>query len=258
MKGEWGEIEQPTVSDRSNASLTLEWRQPVCTRANLIQYNITIKPNCNSGPKFTKNSSTTIIVKPDCLTNLTSGRVSVNLNQNTCADQGYKFISCSPYVINVFPVYELLSANEDLVGWKNSTETLPSENEASVSNLTVGNYGGYWISILWQTPCRVAVTKWILTELPYGTPVDLPRDCPTVINNTHMSLNISDSIVCSKHSTKPTIPGLNIIPCNSYNLTLNVKYDHWDEQPGSNNVVKAQTELESKLLDNQKSRRFET
>ncbi|XP_046436944.1 uncharacterized protein LOC124188392 isoform X3 [Daphnia pulex] len=233
QSGEEGEIVNPKVISQGTNSLTLGWNEPKCR--NLIYYNVTVMPNWKSEPR------TYLKITPDCLDKDPSGNVSVILNATTCQN-GYKFVSCAPYNIKVLPVYQLSSANEDLVGWANDTQTLPFEYEAAVSDLTVQNVGTRWISISWPIPpCRVNVSEWILSQTE-SDKISLPPDCPAKFDGNYLTLNISDTIVCS--GSNYSIEFVPIIPCTNYTLGMNVKYPNWEVQNGSDNVISKITEVE--------------
>lgn len=241
--GEWGQIKQATVESQGADWLTLAWNEPLCsTRASLAHYSVTIHPDWNSGPK---DGTSTLIIKPECLDGDGSSRVSVTLKENTCGPLvGYKFTSCAPYNISVLPVYELSSANSELLVWETSTLTLPLENEASITSLDVTSVGKRFISISWPIPsCRIPVSEWKLQDLVLGNVVSLPPDCPMFINSSHLTLNIENTITC-QNSNLPPVKGLTVIPCSNYTLKMNVKYSNLEEQAGSNNVASARTENE--------------
>jgi hypothetical protein len=141
----------------------------------------------------------------------------------------------------------LSSANEDLAGWENDTQTLPFEYEAAVSNLTVQNVGTRWISISWPIPpCRVNVSEWILSQNESDKIIRLPPDCPAKVDGNYLTLNISDTIVCSDNND--SIKFVPIIPCTNYTLGMNVKYPNWEVQNGSDNVISKDTEVERKFF----------
>ena len=143
----------------------------------------------------------------------------------------------------VLPVYELSSANENLAGWTNNTQTLPFPYEASVNNLRVQEVSTRWISISWPIPtCRVPVSEWILSES--GSVISLPPDCPENVNGSHLTLNISDTIVC--RNSEGIQNGMSFNPCTNYSLGMTVKYSNLDIQYGSNNFITAVTEIERK------------
>ena len=204
-------------------------------------------PNWNTRPKDRENVEETyyLIIKPACLNRQSDGTVFVTINETTCG-HGYKLVSCAPYIFKVLPVYELPSANGNLFGWENETQTLPLLHEASVTNLSIQDIGARWISVSWPMPaCRIPVSEWNLTELSSNDVVILPQDCPTFVNSSHLILNISDSIVCS-NSNFSMSSGLSIIPCISYNISLNVKYLNLDMQIGNNNTIATKTKFERK------------
>ncbi|KAI9555380.1 hypothetical protein GHT06_017895 [Daphnia sinensis] len=239
--GNWGEIEQPIVAAQSTNSLTLTWFEPTCrATANLVYYNVTVLPNWNL---TTHVSKTFLKIRPECLDKLSNGQVSMTLNESVC-DRGYKFDSCAPYIIKILPVYQLPSANENLLGWETRTQTLPLQNEASVNNLTVQDIGTRWITVSWPIPtCHLPISVWNLTELSSKSSAILPPDCPTYVNATHLTLNISDTILCRNgdRSINFEVP---FIPCTNYTLGMHVKYPNLDIQSGSNDIVSATTEIE--------------
>ncbi len=236
------------IASQGTNSLTLAWREPTCrSTANLLYYNVSVMPDWNIGPKDFKNMEEAyLIIKPKCLNKQPDGTVFVTLNDVMCDHQGYKFISCAPYTVEVLPVYELPSANQDLFGWKNETNTLPLQNEASVTNLNVQDIGTQWISVSWPIPaCRIPVSEWNLTvaNLSSSDFVILPPDCPTFVNSSHYTLNVSNSIECRGNNF---LSGFSIIPCASFRINLNVKYLNLDSETGSDNssTIAADTKLE--------------
>ncbi|XP_057380655.1 uncharacterized protein LOC130702955 isoform X2 [Daphnia carinata] len=239
--GDDGEIEQPIVASQGTNSLTLTWFEPSCrASAELVYYNVTVMPNWN----FTAHVNKTFLkIEPKCLDKIPNGQVSMTLNQSVC-DRGYKFDSCAPYVIKILPVYQLPSANENLLGWETKTQTLPLQNEASVNNMTVQDVGTRWITVSWPKPtCHLPISVWNLTELSSKSSVILPPDCPTYVNATHLTLNISDSILCG-NGDHPINFGVSFIPCTNYTLAVHIKYPNLDVRPGSNNIVSATTGIE--------------
>lgn len=223
----------------------MTWFEPKCrATANLVYYNVTVKPDWALG---THVEQTFLKIKPECLDQIPNGQVSVTLNETVCG-RGYKFVSCAPYVIEVLPVYQLPSANENLLRWETLTQTLPVQNEASVNNLTVQQVHTRWITVSWLIPtCRLPISAWNLTELSSEMAVLLPPDCPTYVNTTHLALNISDSIFC-RNSSIPINFEVPFIPCTNYTLGMYVKYSNLDVQPGTNNIVSATTEIERKII----------
>ena len=195
-----------------------------------------LEPRTDIGEKY-------LIIYPDCLEKHPNGNVSLTLNDTTCRS-GYNFVSCAPYNISVLPFYELSSANENLVGWTDNTQTLPFPYEASVNNLTVQDVGAKWISIAWPIPtCRVPVSEWILSESE--SILILPPDCPAYFNGS-LTLNISDTITCTNSDT-PIQSEVPLIPCTNYSLGMNVKFSNLEVQNGSNNVILLTTAIERKF-----------
>lgn len=228
----------PFIALKKTDSLTLTWQEPLCkNRTSIDHYKVTVSPDWNSDTK----EASTIIIQPECLSNITTGRVFVTLKETTCGSSGYKFISCAPYNISLLPVFELASANEELSSWETSTQTLALENETSITSLVVTDTGGHWISISWPIPtCKIPVSEWKLQELSLGS-VNLPPDCPTFVNSSHLSLNISEKITCKNSNLQQ---GLSLQPCSSYTFKMDVKYADLEEQAGSNNQVSTNTENE--------------
>ncbi len=235
-----GEIKNSSVASQGTNSLTLEWLEPTCR--NLSYYNVSVIPDWNLEPGNDYDGEKYLTITPECLDKHRSGNVYLTLSNTTCKS-GYKFVSCAPYSIKVLPVYELSSANENLAGWTNNTQTLPFPYEASVNNLSVQEVSTRWISISWPIPtCRVPVSEWILSESE--SVIFLPPDCPDNVNGSHLTLNISDTIVC--RNSEPIQNGVSFNPCTNYSLGMNVKYSNLDIQNGSNNFITAVTKIERK------------
>ena len=206
---------------------------------------MSVQPDWNLGPKLINdNRETSLTIKPDCLIEEANGTVSVMIKENTCnSRQGFKFESCSPYVINVLPVYQLESANQDVLGWTNQTQTaFSSPVEASVNDLVVESVGKRWISIVWPIPsCKIPITQWNLTDTLNQNVVILPPECPIFVNSSHYRINVTDSIVCRNFANQTAF---SLVPCSSYQFRLTVKYRDLDEQTGERNDINASTDIE--------------
>lgn len=240
--GTYGEIGKASIIDRSNNYFVLSWETPQCaSNASLQQYNVTIAPGWSVAPKELAEEKT-LIIKPECLQK-SNGMLILKISDETCASQGYKFLSCSPYILTVKPVYEMMSANEDINGWKITTQTLPLKNEALVANLSVSDTGSQWISLAWPKPiCRVSVMKWIISELFSNSTTQLVPDCSTLVDDSYYILNISNSMNCMGN----TIFRPSVIPCTNYSFIVNVQYEGLEVYSGNNNVALVRTDDESK------------
>ena len=209
-------------------SIEIRWTEPRCkTSATLLRYVVAV------------NDEMDIPIELDCLTPSGVDSVALVLNDTTCGLSDFvDFSSCTPYEISIRPVYELASANEEIIGRKTATNTLADEFEASVNNVTVTDTGSRWISLSWPKPeCRMPIGWWTLSDVNSGCASTLAADIPLLVNDTTYQLNISDQMDCGNNASP-------IIPCSNYSIQLDVKFLDLDFQPGTNNIAHASSQSE--------------
>ena len=196
--GRTGEV---NLMDRGPSSVRLLWEEPVCKiSASLLSYKITIYSD------WTREPAIRFDIAVPCLVKQSANSVSLLLNNVTCNNTKLDSClhSCSPYRIDVLPIYNLSSANNEASNSRTAlVNTLPSNaSETSVVDFRVVDEGTRWFVLSWKRPwCRIQVIGWIVSLLYGGRNDSIPVDRLDYDNATdYFSFNVTDTLPCCTYT----------------------------------------------------------
>ena len=233
------------VTDQGIHSIEMQWIEPMCKTSAILEYYNVIVNAAWTGPEA---RNMTLKIDPQCLqsSNDSSDLVTLTLNNSACNNPDFELISCAPYDIFISPFYKLESANGGILNAKISSQTLPDEDEASVTNLQVLDSGSRWFFLSWTPPvCQLPILNWRFEEIELGIPVTLPANCPNNMQD-QLNLNITNEITCSDGSIYTF--GIDIAPCSNYTIRLDVEFPGIEIQQGSSNTISATSLVERNYL----------